>query len=187
MTDPYQAQQPQQPYQEGGPVYPPQQYQPHLAGQRDPGFGQPEQAPPPPAAAPSRKPLLFAVLAFVALLVLATGGYAVYDGFIKEDSGVAACKAMADGKKADGTAKDSADDKLTEAEYRKARKLFEDSRHEDLRKHGTALIDIAWQMSQLPEGQEMGAFAFIAPMGTAIAGFQTACADQGVIVNLSTN
>ncbi|MGW0150825.1 hypothetical protein ACWDVU_35185, partial [Streptomyces sp. NPDC003333] len=61
----------------------------------------------------------------------------------------------------------------------------EDSRHEKLREHGTALVDIVWQVSNLPEGEEMGALAFIGPMGTHVAGLQTACADQGVIVNLN--
>ncbi len=48
-----------------------------------------------------------AAAAAVAVLFLAFGGYAVYDQFIKEDSGVAACKAMRNGKQADGSAKDS--------------------------------------------------------------------------------
>ncbi|PWR11310.1 hypothetical protein DKT68_06045 [Micromonospora acroterricola] len=183
MTDPTQ-QPPQTPYQQGGPVYPPQQYQP---AQQDPSRGYPGQQPPaPPPAGSSRKPLLFAVGAFVAVLALLAGGYAVYDGFIKEDSGVAACKAMRDGKEIDGTAKDSGDDKLTEAEYREAREQFEDSRHDKIREHGTALIDIAWQVSSLPEEQEMGALAFMGPLTTHMSGLQTACADQGVIVNLNS-
>lgn len=76
---------------------------------------------------------------------------------------------------------------MTEAEYREARELFEDSRHEKIREHGTALMDLAWQISQMPEDQEMGALAFIGPMGTHISGLQTACADQGIIVNLSSD
>ncbi|WP_229403568.1 hypothetical protein [Micromonospora okii] len=46
-------------------------------------------------------------------------------------------------------------------------------------------MDVVWQVSQLPKGQEMGALAFMGPMGTHMAGLQTACADQGVIVNLN--
>ncbi|WP_204036387.1 hypothetical protein [Micromonospora qiuiae] len=136
-------------------------------------------------AKPSRKPIIVAVLAAVAVLAVGAIGYAVWDGFIREDPGVAACKAMADGKQADGSAKTSDDDKLTEAEYREVRKVFEDSRHDKIREHGTALMDIVWQVDQLPEDQEFGALAFLAPMGTHISGLQTACADQGVIVNLS--
>ncbi|MET8040377.1 hypothetical protein ABZU25_05860 [Micromonospora sp. NPDC005215] len=184
MTDPYQAQQPQSPYQPGGPVYPPQQYQPHVLGQQDPGSGQPGHLPPPPAGTSGRKPLLFAAVALVALLMLVAAGFTVYEGFIKEDSGVAACKALAEGKGPDGTAKGSGDIKLTEAEYRETREVFEDSRYEDIRKHGTALVDIAWQISQLPEGQEMAAIALLVPVETATTGLQTACADQGVIVEL---
>ncbi|MFG1918668.1 hypothetical protein [Micromonospora sp. NPDC048898] len=187
MTDPYQAQQPQPPYPQGGPVYPPQQPQPQPIGQPEPGAGPPDPLPSPPPANSRAKPLLIAGLAFVAVLMVAASGYAVYDGFIKEDSGVAACKAMAAGKNPDGTTTNPGDDKLTEAEYRKTRELFEDSRHEDIRKHGTALIDIAWQMTQLPEGQKERALGFIAPLGAAVAGFQSACADQGVTVNLNDN
>ncbi|ADL45372.1 hypothetical protein [Micromonospora aurantiaca (nom. illeg.)] len=79
---------------------------------------------------------------------------------------------------------DSGDDKLIEAEYRQARSVFENSRHDDIRAHGMALMDLAWQMSQIPNGQEMGALAFIGPMTTHISGLQTACANQGVIVTL---
>ncbi|MGY0002812.1 hypothetical protein [Micromonospora sp. I033] len=184
MTDPYATQQPQQPYQQGGPGYPPQQYQPDHqiddAGQPQPA-GHLTAAP----TRRSRKPLIVALGAALAVLLLATAGLAVYEGFIKEDSGVAACKAMRDGTSAVADDKSGGDDKMTEAEYREVRELFEDSRHEKLREHGTALVDIVWQVSNLPEGQEMGALAFIGPMGTHVAGLQTACADQGVIVNLN--
>jgi hypothetical protein len=186
VTDPYQAQQPQSPYQPGGPVSPPQQYQPHPPGQQDPGPGQPDHLPPPPAGTSGRKPLLFTAVAFVAVLMLLAAGFTVYDGYIKEDPGVAACKAMAEGKDPNGTTKGSGDITFSEAEYRETRKLFEDSRYEDIRRHGTALVDIAWQISQLPKGQEMGAYAFLASAGAATAGLQTACADQGVIVKMNS-
>ncbi|WP_319462878.1 hypothetical protein [Micromonospora sp. RTP1Z1] len=179
MTDPHHTQQPEQPYQQGAPAYPPQQYQP--AGPVQP----PAHTPPAPAASPNRKQIIVAVAAAVAVLMLTAAGLAVYEGFIKEDSGVAACKAMRDGKKMDGSPKASGDDKLTEKEYRAARKVFEDSRYADIREHGTGLVDIAWQVQQLGDGQEMGALAFIGPMGTHVSGLQTACANQGVIVNLN--
>ncbi|MFG1838066.1 hypothetical protein [Micromonospora sp. NPDC049175] len=185
MTDPYQAQQPQSPYQPGGPAHPPQQYQPHPVGQQDPASGQPGHPSSPPAGTASRRPLLIAGLAFVALLMLTATGLTVYEGFIKEDSGVAACRAMAEGKDPDGSAKGSGGSTFTEAQYRKTRELFEDSRHEDIRRHGTALVDIAWQIEQLPKGQEMGAVAFLASVEAATTGLQTACADQGVTVKLN--
>ncbi|MGK5520844.1 hypothetical protein ACSNN9_15995 [Micromonospora sp. URMC 107] len=154
----------------------PQQYQPA------PEFG---QQPPPAPPAKSFKPLIVAVGGAVAALMLVTAAYAVYDGYIKEDSGVAACKALRDGKNADGSEDAGEDAKMTEAQYREAREVFEDSRHEKIREHGTALMDLAWQINQLPKGEELGALAYIGPMGTHMSGLQTACADQGVIVNLS--
>ncbi|MGW4157504.1 hypothetical protein ACWEDF_30595 [Micromonospora chersina] len=180
MTDPYPTQQPQQPYQQGGPGYPPQQYQPDAAGQPQPAGYLTT-----PPIKRSRKPLIVALGAVLAVLLLTTAGFAVYEGFIKEDSGVAACKAMRDDTKVVADDESGGDDKMTEAEYREVREMFEDSRHEKLREHGTALVDIVWQVSNLPEGEEMGALAFIGPMGTHVAGLQTACADQGVIVNLN--
>ncbi|MFC8848727.1 MULTISPECIES: hypothetical protein [unclassified Micromonospora] len=140
-------------------------------------------------APPSRKPYLVAALAAIGVIAVGTIGYVVWDGYIKEDSGLAVCKAIRDGKNMDGTSKasDAGDDKLTEAEYREARALFEDSRHEDIREHGTALIDIVWQVSKLPDGEGMGALAFVGPMGTHMSGLQTACADQGVIIDLNSD
>jgi hypothetical protein len=139
---------------------------------------------PPPPVAPKRRPLLVAAAAVVVtLMVLGVGGYAVWANFVRKDSGVAACETMRD----NGAAKDdsAAGEKMTEAEYRAVRKQFEDSDNDKIREHGTALVDIAWQIDQMPEGEEMGALAFLAPMGTHISGLQTACADLGIMVNLS--
>ena len=142
----------------------------------------------PPPKKTSRKPLIAAALAAVGVLVVGPVGYVVWDGIIREDSGVAACKAMRDGKQMDGSAKgDGGDDKMTEAEYRQAREIFEDSRHEKLREHGTGLVDVVWQMQGLGDDSGMGALAFIGPMGTHVSGLQSACADQGVIVDLSSD
>jgi hypothetical protein len=176
LTNPYQAQQPHDVYGQPPVQHQPAEWPPTAAG----------MTPSAPPAAPSRKPLIVAAAAALAVLLLAVGGYGLYDRFIREDTGVAACKAMREGKKADGSAKGSGDDKLTEAEYRQARRVFEDSRHDDIREHGTALMDLAWQMSQIPNGQEMGALAFMGPMTTHMSGLQTACANQGVIVTLNT-
>ncbi|MEU6202427.1 hypothetical protein ABZ814_02390 [Micromonospora musae] len=183
MTDPNQTQPPQQPDQQGtAPVHPPQQYQPPAGGYLPPPVDQPPPAAP---AGRSRKLLITGIVSLVAVLAVVTAGVAVYDTFIREDFGVAVCKAMRDGKDILGNEERGGDDEMTEAEYREARELFEDSRHEDIREHGTALMDIAWQVSNLPEDQGMGALAFLGAMGTHISGLQTACADQGVIVNLN--
>ncbi|MEV6376419.1 hypothetical protein [Micromonospora musae] len=195
MTDPYQTQPPQQPDPQGAaPVHPPQQYQPTTDGYLPPPADQQlpadqqasvDQQPPAAPARGGRKLLITGIVSLVAVLAVVTAGVAVYDTFIREDSGVAVCKAMRDGKDILGNEQRSGDDEMTEAEYREARELFEDSRHEDIREHGTALMDIAWQVSNLPEDQGMGALAFLGAMGTHISGLQTACADHGVIVDLN--
>lgn len=144
---------------------------------------QPMGHPAPPAVPKKRRPLLVAaVAALAAVLVLAIGGYFVWENFVREDPGVAACRAM----QSNGATDDASDGKkMTEAEYRKVRKQFEDSDIDKIREHGTALVDIVWQIDQMPEDEKMGALAFLAPIGTHISGLQTACADAGVVVNLN--
>ncbi|MFF3869095.1 hypothetical protein [Micromonospora sp. NPDC001898] len=175
---------PQQP--DPTPAIPAPQPQPWVdpAGQPYPPAQQPAAFPTPPVK-PSYRPLIVVAAATVGVLAIGTIGYVVWDGYIKEDSGVAACKAMRDGKSPDGSADVGDDEKLTEAQYREAREVFEDSRHEKIREHGTALMDVAWQVNQLPKGQEMGALAYMGPLTTHMSGLQTACADQGVIVDLN--
>ncbi|WP_203935000.1 hypothetical protein [Virgisporangium ochraceum] len=106
-----------------------------------------------------------------------------YYRFVREDPGVAACKAIRDGQVGpqDGTE----GKEITETEYRAIRKQFADSRHDDIRDHGTKLVDVIWQIQQLPEGEEMGALAFLGPMATHVTGLQSACADQGVEFTLT--
>ncbi|SCL29173.1 hypothetical protein GA0074692_2677 [Micromonospora pallida] len=134
-----------------------------------------------------RKPLIIAGITALAVLFTGTIGYAAWEGFIREDTGVAACKAMRDGKQMDGREKTNGDDKMTEAEYREARAIFEESHYEKLEEHGTAIVDLAWQIQNLGDGNEMAAVAFAEPMKTHLSGLQSACADQGVIVNLSAD
>ncbi|AEB42647.1 hypothetical protein VAB18032_07635 [Micromonospora maris AB-18-032] len=119
------------------------------------------------------------------MLLIGVVGYAVWDRYVREDSGVAACKAMSEGRQPDGSEDAGEDAKLTEAQYREARKVFEDSRHEKIREHGTALMDIVWQVDQMNDDEALGALAFMGPLGTHMTGLQTACADQGVILNLN--
>jgi hypothetical protein len=125
------------------------------------------------------------VLAVAVLFLGSAGWFAYQRGVLLKDSGVTACEAMRDGDRTlSGAARETAP--ITEAEYRELRAVFEDSRHADLRDHGTRLVDLIWQMSQLPTGEggpEM--LAYLGPLTTHLTGLQSACADQGVIVNLN--
>lgn len=130
-----------------------------------------------------RKPIIIATIAGVlsfGLVVLA--GLAVYDTFFKEDPGIAACKALRDNR--DSFVDPEGDDEFTEEQYREIRKMFEDSKYEDIREHGKALVDLGWQLSNLPEGAAASALAFLGEFIEHATGLQTACADQGIVINL---
>jgi hypothetical protein len=138
-----------------------------------------------PLAGPgSRRPAIIAVVAsFIALGAVVLGGFAVYDRFFKEDSGIAACKAMRDDR---DTAMDSdGDGELSEEEYKAVREMFDDSRYEAIREHGKALVDLVSQMSKIPDNQ--GAGALVDQIADHATGLQMACADQGIVVNLMDN
>jgi hypothetical protein len=132
--------------------------------------------------APSRRRLLVMTTAVLAVLVVLGGGAFVYRTFIREDSGVAVCKDIRDGQVNPQPDADNAE--MTQAEYRRIRAMFADSRHDDIRDHGTRLIDLVWQIQQLPKDDEMAALGFIGPLTTHVAGLQSACAEQGIVFNL---
>ncbi|MDY7085643.1 MAG: hypothetical protein SYR96_11095 [Actinomycetota bacterium] len=132
----------------------------------------------PPAERAPRWP--YALLAG-ALLVLGGGVWTAYDrGMILADSGVGACEAMRGGSTtfrvdpADGGA-------MTEAEYRRARQVFAGSRHEDIRDHGTKVMDIVWRMSQSGDDAKL---LYAQALTTHVLGLESACADQGVFLPL---
>ncbi|MEU7905382.1 hypothetical protein [Actinoplanes sp. NPDC049118] len=135
--------------------------------------------PTPPA--PRRGRWIWIAGAATAVLVSA-GGWLVYDRTIKEDPGVAACNAMRDHADA---VKAGAAAPMNQAEYTQARAQFEESRHGDLREHGTALIDLVRQIQKLGKNPGAGAAAYVGPLTTHTAGLQTACAAQGVNLDLN--
>lgn len=167
--------------------------QPNIPHQQQQPWTDPNSNPLPPATPParktSRKPLI-AGAATLAVALLLFGAYAVWDRFVREDPGVAACKAIRDndnsitGKQEGDQAGDKP--KMTEQEYRQARDLFADSRNPKIREHGTALMDLAWQIDQLPKEEEFGALAFLGPLTTHAAGLQTACADEGIFIKMTS-
>jgi len=138
---------------------------------------------PTPAVAPPQRRALWPWLVLaVAIVFLAGVSWVIYDQVIREDSGVAACKAMRDNAKT-APAKNSA--QMTEAEYKQLRGQFEDSRYGDIRDHGTKLVDVVWQMSKLGADPGLGALAYMGPLMTQATALQSACADRGVIVDMN--
>ena len=120
----------------------------------------------------------FVVLGILALLV--GGGYFGWQKF-GPDSGVAICKEIAKDNKVGGS-KNDPNDKLTEKEYKQIREAFQDSRDPEIKQHGTALIDAFWQVSQLKDGEEMGALMFVGTITSAYSGLTGACAKHDVTI-----
>lgn len=137
-----------------------------------------------PQDPPPRKRTIWPYAVLVLAAVACGAAYVAYDrNLILKDSGVKACEAMAGGDKMfAGKAGDGK--KLTEAEYRQVRAVFEDSRYDDIRDHGTKLMDLAWQISKMGDNPGLEALAYVGQVTEHMTGLQSACADQGIIVDL---
>jgi hypothetical protein len=59
-------------------------------------------------------------------------------------------------------------------------------RYEDLRTHGTKLMDVVWQVSQLGGDPGLGALVYLQQLTEQMSGLQSACADRGIILELKT-
>lgn len=92
------------------------------------------------------------------------------------DSGVAACKAISEGAK---PIQPGEGDEFTQDDYREFRQVFADSRYSAIRDNGVKLIDNAWQIRSIPEGEEMGALAYVGALTSAYAGLSGGCAEVG--------
>lgn len=117
-------------------------------------------------------------------MLLAGVGWWVYDTQIRTDTGLAACKAVRDGGKLQGTSS-NVDKTMTEDTYRQARKIFQDSRYGDIRQAGTKLIDVVWQVTQLGPNPGFGALLYLGQLTGAITDFEGACANHGVVIKLN--
>jgi hypothetical protein len=101
--------------------------------------------------------------------------------FIKEDSGVKACKTIVDSMKKTDDIK--SDGPMTEAKYHQIRKPFEESSHADIRVAGENIIDTIYQAQTQDDPQNLGGALIL--MGTLQGQWgqlQTACSKQGVDV-----
>lgn len=141
------------------------------------GYTSPQQPPPPPAKRPWWP---WAVLA-VAVVFLASGVWYAYEYRIKKDSGIAACEAFRDKSKVDGASTDT-NGTLTEAQYRQLRKVFEDSRYDDIKAAGTKMMDVLWQVSQLGKNPGLEALPYVGQMMSSITDVQGACANHGIVI-----
>lgn len=181
-------------------------YQPYEPPPVSPGHHHPQPAathgwpaqPVPPAPAPQGWPqppefhtpppkrrtgLILAAAVVAGLLVLTGVGYVAWQRF-GPDPGIAACEAMAAKKSPVSDSANRGGDKLTKAQYLELRDVFDGSRHDDIRTAGLKLVDVLWQISQIPEGEEFGALAFIGTATSAMTELTGACANHGIVVSL---
>ena len=148
------------------------------------GYTSPQQPPaPPPPAESKRRWLPWAVLA-VAVVFLGSGVSYAYEYRIKKDSGIAACEAFRDDKTVDGKAAKSNDEPITEQQYLQFRKVFQDSRYDDIKAAGTKMIDVTWQVSQLGKDPGLEALPYLGQITSALTELQGACANHGIVIKI---
>lgn len=165
---------------------PSQQYPPHTYGQPQ-VYGQPTYPVQPP---PRRsRSLMWASVALALAVVFAGSGitYAYNKGLIFKDSGIKACEALRQGNRTfTGAAQN--DTPMTEQQYKDLRKVFADSRFDDIRSHGTKLMDLVWQISQLTDSKDpesgFALLPYVGPLTSEVSGLQSACADQGIMFTI---
>jgi hypothetical protein len=148
-------------------------------------WGPPPTSPPQPGSGPLEpqppKPSLWQriarhkLLTVAVVVVVLAGGSAVAYSALREDSGVAACKAMA--ARANSTTTNT---EFTAKDYQHTRKLFADSGDAAIRTNGTKLIDAAWQASKTTDDNAFGMLALVGSMTDAYTGLTGACASHGV-------
>jgi hypothetical protein len=95
-----------------------------------------------------------------------------------EDSGVAACRAISEGKRADGQPQNPEGTKITVEEYQGVRELFARSAYPEIRDPGTKLVDIVWQLQGNPDA----ALLYGQELASASASLAGGCAAHGYVL-----
>jgi hypothetical protein len=127
---------------------------------------------------PKRIAIVSFVIAFVLSIIVGLG-VAALSGRLGTDSGVAACRLIAAPGPSPSARSDQASFEKKDQDvkaYGKLRKMFADSRHDDLRRAGVQLVDVAVQIVQYPDG----ALALISTFSSAYAATAGACGAHGV-------
>ncbi len=93
------------------------------------------------------------------------------------DSGVAACKAIAEDKKLPG----SSGQEMTRDQYLGLREVFASSRYDDIRSSGVQIIDIAWLFQSAGEG-DITVLAYVGPLFSSYNALSGACSAQGYTI-----
>jgi hypothetical protein len=123
---------------------------------------------------------ILTILSAIGLLGIATGvAIAIApDHFVKTDSGVEACQTLADNM---AKQKSSDDKPMTEADYKRIRKPFENSKHADIKVAGTNVVDTVYKADT--KSKDLGsAMVLLNKLQTQWGQLQVACSKEGVDV-----
>lgn len=129
---------------------------------------------------PSRLILAIALVVALVMVLAGLGIYKVLHSYsASSDSGVAACKTMAENAK---KPKSDNNKTWTEDDYHKARKPFEDSRYTDIKVAGTNLVDTIYAMDKKSKDDTDlgGAMAMLTTINQQWSALQVACGNSGV-------
>lgn len=97
---------------------------------------------------------------------------------IGKDSGVAACEAMAAGRKP----VERSGEAMSAKEYRAVRGVFADSSYPAIRDNGVRMVDLAYQLQGLEATDLVAALTYVQPLTQAYAGLTGGCAAVGYTI-----
>lgn len=114
----------------------------------------------------------------VAVISLLVGLWISTGNFWQGDSGIAACKAMADRGR---TAAKTSDSPMTRDDYLKLRQVFRDSDVDEIERNGLAFVDITWQVANMKQNDPL-LMMYASQIVTSYNTLATACANNGVLL-----
>jgi hypothetical protein len=137
-----------------------------------------------PSSRPSRVGFWLVLGSIIAILLGVVVVIALRASQTSVDSGVSACKSMSSSVKSGDTSDDS-NTPMTEASYKKARKVWEQSKFAELRTAGTTIVDDIYKLDQQSSGDDAtlgDAMTTLIVLRTDWASLQAACGKHGVVL-----
>lgn len=136
---------------------------------------------------PSKKVWALAISAFV-IVVLIVAGTVLQNSdvvpagvpLIGKDSGIAACEAIA--SQSGPIASQKSGQQMTEAEYRRLRSVFDESRYPEIGEPGIRVVDLAWQIQGMGEDAGLALLPMVGPLTESYGALTGGCAQHGITI-----